>query len=233
MAGHSGLHARSAHSRRVRPSANRIAPIAARAMGARVAKRSSIVPASASSSTVPKPIRTTPLTSDAMSGLAVRRIPTRGPSTSRTADVAFAVVAVEPVALSEANALARVVDLDGAHPDVGVEHQALGLAPGGGPVAPVDVDARVVAVEHLDRTHAELRAGCHADVVRDDHLRIPHAEIELQRGIAGGQVGVGQIDGQLAHAELVVLADLRSRGGLVVAVAHAAVEVDSGRGYEA
>ena len=71
------------------------------------------------------------------------------------------------------------------------------------------------------------RVGRHADVVGHDHARLADAEVDLERHVAGGQVGLAQVDDELADAELVAVAQVGRRGRPVVAVAHAAVEVDA------
>ncbi len=58
----------------------------------------------------------------------------------------------------------------------------------------VDVDAAVVAAEHVDVAHPDLGVGGHADVLGHEHARLAHAQVELERHVAGGQVGLAQVD---------------------------------------
>ena len=128
---------------------------------------------------------------------------------------------------------AAVDDLQLADADVAVDDQALDAAAVHRAAPPVDVEAAAVAVEHAGVAGADAHVGGDADVVGHDHAHAADADVELERRAAGRQVDLGEVDAQLAHAELVAVAQLVDGGGLVVALADAAVDVDAGRGDEA
>ncbi len=61
----------------------------------------------------------------------------------------------------------------------------------------------------------------------------PTPEVDLERGVAGGQLGVAQVDHHPPHAELVSVLEVEHGRRAVVAFADAAVEVDPGRRHDA
>ena len=65
--------------------------------------------------------------------------------------------------------------------------------------------------EHADVTHADIRRRGHTHILGHDHASLAHADVHLERHVASGQVGVAQVEHQLAHAELVLLAQVHCR----------------------
>ena len=103
---------------------------------------------------------------------------------------------------------AAVDDLQLADADVAVDHQPLDAAVVDRAAAPVDVEAAAVAVQHAGVAGADAHVGGDADVVGHDHAQAADAHVELQRRAPGRQVDLGQVEVQLAHAELVAVAQL-------------------------
>src|SRR5215211_3297848 len=207
------------HRGRPMPDASRIAPTAAQHAGASTPKRRSAVPVPSSRSSRPSATMHTPATTDVMSGLA------------NTAGVAPEVVVDGPeveVAVVHVDVAAGVADPERADAQVGLHQDPGHPRPRIGQILEAHVDSIVVPLERAELADSHVRVGGDADIPRDDHARLAHAQVELDRSVAGGQVGGPQVDDQLAHAERVLVAQVECGGRAVVALAHAPVEVDAG-----
>src|SRR3712207_2548582 len=185
-------------------------------MGGSHSNRRSNTSSASASRTPPNARSVTPATSEGMSGLA-RRTGAGGVAGGRivvAVELAVEVVlAAVPAEAIEPRAAVVVVDLglrgvthlEVAEADVGVDHQSRRARRCRRALLDVDVDASAVAVEHLDEAHADPRVGGDADVLGDDENGLAHPDLEVERAVAGRQVGAAQVDDQLARAELVAL----------------------------
>src|SRR5436190_9260767 len=187
-------------------------------MGAKEAKLRSTLPLRSSRSATPRPASASPPTREAGSGLR-----------TRTASVPVLCLIVEAVV----EAVAAVVPhLEGAHAHVGVDHHAPAVLLCLGPALEVHVETAVVEVEEVDAARADLGLRGDADVAWDEEQRVADADLHLQRRVPLRQLHVAQVDHELAGPDAVVVAQVGRRRGLVLPLAHAAVQVDVGGRYE-
>src|SRR3954447_15135998 len=160
-------------------------------MGAKVANLTSIASVRSSSRTTPTAVRARPPTSDGRSGLR-----------TRAAYVRVLLFVVE--AVIEA-ILAPVPDLEGPHAHVGVHHDPASVLLRRGLPLEVHVETAVVVVEEVDPARSDRGLRRHADAARDEQQCVADTDLHLQGRVALRELGVAEVDHELARADPVAV----------------------------
>src|SRR4029077_11654107 len=92
--------------------------------------------------------------------------------------------------------------------DIALDHPALYAGVLARALAPVDVEAAAVAVEHAGVAGADADVGGDADVVGHEQADAADAHVGRYRRAPGRRFDLGEVEPQLADAELVAVIEL-------------------------